>query len=312
MPIPARRKAGTLPAWHGLPFHRGATGGAMKYWTIDVIKSFMDGEVGEQEKQIIYRDPSTNPLSDHALWGAGKRAFEVFRDEMYNDVSDSHFDLVFTVTAVELLNALKWWLTKFLPHNPEITVDDAAQQIVECSRERLQSLGYEMDSPLTALAIEPHIERLYGSWDYLNLRFSKNLYSVEQERIAAYFTLSRVNAAAAAPHVTLLHIPTLNNPWYWFEKIERHKFQIEAVEAKQQHDLKEKSKTMNSIRHAKRNDAMQLVTNDWAARKDDFNSAEKAGIYYADWLAEKGMTYEPRTVMGWIRKFAKENSIKLR
>jgi len=29
MPIPARRKAGTLPAWHGLPFHRGANGCAM-------------------------------------------------------------------------------------------------------------------------------------------------------------------------------------------------------------------------------------------------------------------------------------------
>ncbi len=29
MPIPARRKAGTLPAWHGLPTHRGANGCAM-------------------------------------------------------------------------------------------------------------------------------------------------------------------------------------------------------------------------------------------------------------------------------------------
>jgi len=29
MPIPAKRKAGTLPAWHGLPFHRGANGGVM-------------------------------------------------------------------------------------------------------------------------------------------------------------------------------------------------------------------------------------------------------------------------------------------
>lgn len=282
----------------------------MKYWTIDVIKSFMDGEQGEQEKLIIYRDPSTNPLSDHALWGAGKRAFEVFRDEMYNDVSDSHFDLVFTVTAVELLNALKWWLTKFLPHNPEITVDDAAQQIVECSRERLQSLGYEMDSPLTALAIEPHIERLYGSWDYLNLRFSKNLYSVEQERVAAYFTLSRVNAAAAAPHVTLLHIPTLNNPWHWFEKVERHKFHIEAVDAKQRSDLSEKSKTMNTGRHAKRDTAFKLVTGDWVEQGYNL-SAEKAGNHYADWLDEQGLHYEPRTVASWIRKFAKENGIKL-
>lgn len=283
----------------------------MKYWTVDVIKSFMDGERGEQEKLIIYRDANKAPLSDHSLWGAGKRAFEIFRGEMYDDVSDSHFDLVFSITAIELLNERKQWMMNFLPLNPEITIDDAAQRIMEFSKERLQLLGYETDNPQTALAIEPDIERLYGVWDYLNLRFSKNLNFVEQERVAAYFTLARINAAAAEPGANLLHTPALNNAWHWFEKIERHEFQVEAVGAKQRSDQAQKAKSMNKARHAKRNIAIKMVTSDWDEKGRSL-SADKAGIHYADWLNGKGIHYEPRTIAGWIRKFAKENGIKLR
>lgn len=69
---------------------------------------------------------------------------------------------------------------------------------------------------------------------------------------------------------------------------------------------------LNIHRHAKRNEAMELVLCEWEKNPNDFPSAEKAGIHYADWLVDQGYKYEPRTVVGWIRKHAKKSGIRLR
>lgn len=74
----------------------------------------------------------------------------------------------------------------------------------------------------------------------------------------------------------------------------------------------EQSKKMNSARHRKTNEAKHKVIEEWANDKSRFPSAEKAGLYLADWLEKQGLKYEPRTVTQWIRKHAKETGVKLR
>ncbi|MFM8342192.1 MAG: hypothetical protein ACKN9F_08240, partial [Methylomonas sp.] len=75
---------------------------------------------------------------------------------------------------------------------------------------------------------------------------------------------------------------------------------------------KERSKQLNQQRHKKNHEAELLVTSEWAKQVDKFSSAEKAGNFYADWLQQQGLHFEPRTVTGWIRKYAKAQGIKLR
>lgn len=80
-------------------------------------------------------------------------------------------------------------------------------------------------------------------------------------------------------------------------------------------DIKRKSivsEKLNIARHQKRNEALELVTNEWAKNPSQFNSAEKAGNYFSDWLKPQDISYEPRTVTGWLRSYAKKVGIKLR
>lgn len=81
------------------------------------------------------------------------------------------------------------------------------------------------------------------------------------------------------------------------------------------------SKQMNAKRHQALKDIKQLVSETWEKTRNNFLSAEKAGIYYADWLEKKSrgyllkgerVFYQPRAVTGWIRAYAKDKGIKLR
>lgn len=78
---------------------------------------------------------------------------------------------------------------------------------------------------------------------------------------------------------------------------------------------------MNAVRHQAMKDIKQLVCETWGKKRADFTSAEKAGLYYADWLEKnsrgylskgKRVFYQPRAVTGWIRAYAKDNGIKFR
>jgi hypothetical protein len=72
------------------------------------------------------------------------------------------------------------------------------------------------------------------------------------------------------------------------------------------------SKQGNKERHAKRDKAKALVLQEWQKDVSRFPSAEKAGSHFADWLEAQGYSYEPRTVVTWIREHAKAKGIKLR
>jgi hypothetical protein len=82
-----------------------------------------------------------------------------------------------------------------------------------------------------------------------------------------------------------------------------------------------RSADLNAVRHAVGNSAKAMVVAEWGKNPNQFLSGEKAGIFYADWLKEKGvgyflkgepMSYVPRTVTDWIRAYAKMKGIKFR
>jgi len=90
---------------------------------------------------------------------------------------------------------------------------------------------------------------------------------------------------------------------------------IEAVEqakAEESQRRSQRAKELGHLSHQKTYEAKNIVLPLWEANKSSFNSAEKAGLHYADWLAKEGFKYEPRTVTSWIRAYAKEKSIRLR
>lgn len=90
---------------------------------------------------------------------------------------------------------------------------------------------------------------------------------------------------------------------------------IEAVEqAKAEEAMRwsQRAKELGHLRHQKTYQAKNIVLPLWEANKSSFNSAEKAGLHYADWLDKEGFKYEPRTVTSWIRAYAKEKNIRLR
>jgi hypothetical protein len=72
------------------------------------------------------------------------------------------------------------------------------------------------------------------------------------------------------------------------------------------------SKEMNFQRHKKNHDAKKRVVDEWSKDPSRFPSAEKAGVYFTEWLKSSGLSFEPRTVTTWIREYAKQNEIKLR
>lgn len=91
--------------------------------------------------------------------------------------------------------------------------------------------------------------------------------------------------------------------------IEQVRAEFEA-EARQRRS--EQGRELSRLRHSKRDAARQLVLEHWQADPSAHASAERAGIFYADWLATMGHDYQPRTVVTWIRTYAKDQGIRLR
>lgn len=75
-----------------------------------------------------------------------------------------------------------------------------------------------------------------------------------------------------------------------------------------------RAKQMNVARHAPTNHAKKEVIAEWVKNPSQFSSAEKAGIYYADWLVSHGIikSIEPRCVANWIRAHAKVIGVRFR
>lgn len=90
---------------------------------------------------------------------------------------------------------------------------------------------------------------------------------------------------------------------------EARKLEHQNEEKKRRLDI---SKKLNIARHQNRNEALALATTEWGKDPNRFSSAEKAGLHFADWLDQRGFSYEPRTVTRWIRDYAKKIGVKFR
>ena len=133
--------------------------------------------------------------------------------------------------------------------------------------------------------------------------------------IAGAFAVKAMDAVCHAEHLREID---------WLVAYSKSKNNAELTDALQkQHSEYEKvtrqeksdqAKQLNKHRHAITNHAKEIVRAEWAKSPSQFPSAEKAGIYFADWLESQDIvkSIEPRTVTGLIRAYAKQEGIKLR
>jgi len=74
----------------------------------------------------------------------------------------------------------------------------------------------------------------------------------------------------------------------------------------------EKVARLNELKKKKRDDAKDKVIKEWLKDTSRFPSADQAGSYFSDWLANINITFVPRTVANWIREEAKKRNIRFR
>lgn len=90
---------------------------------------------------------------------------------------------------------------------------------------------------------------------------------------------------------------------------------VEALKMQKAETQKQKSdlsRQLNLLRHRKTNEAKAMAIEEFMKDRYRFPSAEKAGIYLADWLRDQRRSYEPRTVSNWIRAHAKSINFRFR
>jgi hypothetical protein len=91
--------------------------------------------------------------------------------------------------------------------------------------------------------------------------------------------------------------------------------QVQAALEDDKRQAKEKARQNGRLAHRDLDAHKALILEDWAKNPSVHRSADRAARYYADWLKEAHgieKTYEPRTISGWIRDYARANNIKLR
>ena len=286
---------------------------AEQSWIIDPFKSFAQGSEGAKRQEIFIEGHWRHrQLDEPTLWEYGKRAFDIFISESDGNLTEAGFYESFSDFPAQLIEL---WNRNADFFNPHIESGDV-QFSIEGSDEpiaQLDPITIDPNGLWAGLTIEPEIFMLDDLYEQVSLQFAEDEdseFPYHRELIAAYYTLLHVDTSAACAS---LNDPD-NGDWVtrWFDRLDNYERTKRTIARRQEYLKRQKSQTMNSKRHAKRNEAVQLVTNDWKERKNEFRSAEKAGKYYADWLESKGFEYEPRTVTNWIRKCAKDNDIRLR
>lgn len=280
-------------------------------WSFDPIKSFREGEEGEQNKTFIMTGVNEKPISDPILWEVGKRAFDVLRSKVEGGAitieSIEEFRERYPSEMFEVFNSMKDMFDKLITDGRLILHSEEGDPVAELPPITSEPKGFWAHHTL-----EPNLVMLDDICEQQCLQMDIECFPYDRELLAAYFTLSHLDTTLIG--VSFGDAGAHDYDWvtHWFDKIDAYNRAKRNIELRDELIKRRKSETMNSSRHAKRNEAMQLVTKDWSKRKSEFRSAEKAGVYYADWLESKGFEYEPRTITNWIRKYAKENGIKLR
>ncbi len=133
--------------------------------------------------------------------------------------------------------------------------------------------------------------------------------------IAAGYAVKAMDSVCYAEHLSeirwLMTYQKVKNDGERTEALHKQHSEYQSLALREK---SERAKELNKRRHAITNHAKNVVTAEWVKSPSQFPSAEKAGIYFSDWLESQGIvkSIEPRTVTGWIRVYAKQQGIKLR
>lgn len=285
------------------------------FWVIDPIESFIDGGEGAKNHALVIPIPGRTPrlLHDPVLWKLGKRAFDSLAKRLDREITRTVIDVVCYETVGALVKVWNGHAEILEPrieggHIPMINAE--SEELVS----EQTSICVDQTDPWTALGlrIEPYIRFLDNIFEVVNLEQGFNDWPYDREFVAAYFTLCHIDDSAVRQALDVDYKDDYELARYWFDKVDSYLRTKDAIDRHVTFSKWEKSDSGNKVRHARRNEARSLVTEDWDQNKNTFPSAEKAGIHYADWLREKGFDYEPRTVTNWIRQYSKDNGIRLR
>ena len=289
-----------------------ATDEKWRYWVIDPIQSFADGAEGHKNQALIIPGRDPRNLNEPVVWKFGKRAFDILEARLARRITRIDIDVFFYDSLGDLVNL--WnehsdvMRQRFEDGHIPMVNSDSEESISE-----QESIWVDQTDPWTAYGhrIEPFIRELDNTIETVNLEQSFDDWPYDRELLAAYFTLCHIDNIAVRYALDDACADDHELARYWFDKIDNYKRTRDAINRRERFAKWEKSEAGNKVRHARRNQARSLVTEDWDQKKTTFPSTEKAGIHYADWLREKGFDYEPRTVTNWIRQFAKDNGIRL-
>jgi hypothetical protein len=186
---------------------------------------------------------------------------------------------------------------------------------------------YELFAALALAKIGEMINALDFEYDFKTHRFTKRDPATEasprQYRRAAEAALEAMEAVMAgegnrqskrveARHKKLLDEAKASVSAAVKQHIEE---QVQAALEDDKRQAKEKARQNGRLAHRDLDAHKALILEDWAKNPSVHRSADRAARYYADWLKEAHgiqRTYEPRTISGWIRDYARANNIKLR
>lgn len=276
-------------------------------WTIDPIESFMDGKIGEQQQVLVTAGKKPLTFRDEVCWKAGKRAFDTINSSYHHDVTKADLREFFYYGSGDLIDLWNSYKGVVEP----LILKGVVQIIPFGSEEPIKEftpLSPGSDGSAEFYTVEPYIRAIDAVFENSNIRSGVDQWPFNRELVGAFFTLCYVDFLAAGVAIGRIDENDYALVTYWFDRIDLYKHTKIAVEGHQNFLKKQKSKSMNDKRHAKRNEARRLVTEDWNQNRC---SAAKAGIKYAPWLEKMGHRFEPGTITNWIRQYAEENGIKL-
>lgn len=127
--------------------------------------------------------------------------------------------------------------------------------------------------------------------------------------IAGEYALKAMDAVSYAEHLR-------DAEWLasYAEKLGDAKV-AEALKEQKEESKRQKSilsKQLNVVRHQKTSEARAMVIEEFMKDPYRFPSAEQAGNHLTDWLRDQGRSYEPRTIIGWVRAHAKTINLRFR
>lgn len=281
-------------------------------WIVDPIKSFQDGSDGQKNAELILAERwKKGPINDPVLWEAGKRAFDVIESYIEGPVTQEALDVYLEGIPYEL--ALLWNKYEDIL---TVAISEGWVQLIPLGSEEpikeFSPISIDPDGFWDCYKIEPYFMGLDEVFERTNILQGTEVWPYPRELTAAFFTLCHLGTTISSTVFDQPNAEAYTWSSYWFDRLYTYDRTKAAVEIHQDCLQILKSQAMNVKRHAPRNEALKMVTDDWSRRKSEFRSAEKAGVYYANWLDSKGFEYEPRTITTWIRKYAKDNGIKLR